>query len=298
MNSKYGKVVVLYGGESEEREVSLNSGVNVIKALQSKDIDVIGLDAGGKDIVEKLLALNPDRCYIALHGGDGENGRIQALLDEIKIPYTGSGMNACFLAMDKLLSKLIWGNEGILTPKSVVLKEDLNIQDLEFPLFVKPVSSGSSFGVSKANTQEELVKAYRYAREFGKVIAEEFIAGKEIAVTVVDGFVFPSVWIEPKNNFYDYESKYIGGTTYHCPSGLSEESEKEVRLVSKEAYSLLGCKGCARIDFIYSQDNKKFYLIEANTSPGMTENSLAPMAAKALNYSFTSFVEMLLEQTL
>mgnify|MGYP000474692588 CR=1 FL=1 len=288
------KIVVLLGGESPEREVSLKSGEAISKSLSTQGYDVVAVDLVGCDLVRKLLEINPKACYIALHGEDGENGRVQALLDGLRIPYTTAGMRSSVIAMDKMLSKETWLKDGLLTPKARILRADLSqIDGLSFPVVVKPTSTGSSVGISKVDTIEGLEKAYLEAAKYGEVMVEEWITGKEMTVAMLDDEVFSSVWIEPKNAFYDYESKYSGQSSYHSPSGLSQAKELEIRELAKKAYDSLDCKGHARVDFIYSQG--EFYLIEINTSPGMTEFSLAPMSAKPFGYDFDKLVKKILE---
>ncbi|APC97076.1 D-alanine--D-alanine ligase [Francisella frigiditurris] len=289
------KIVVLYGGDSPEREVSLESGKAVLAALQQEGFDVQGVDAFSKELVEEILRISPDVCYIALHGEDGENGRIQALLEILKIKHTASDTRASVITMDKMLSKEIWERNGLLTPKARLLTESLKESgELNFPVVIKPTSTGSSIGITKVNLEMELELAYKEAAQYGEVMIEEWITGKEMTVAVLNDEVFSSVWIEPKNEFYDYESKYGGQSIYHSPSGLPDDKELEIRELAKRAYDVLGCKGHARVDFIYS-DNK-FYLIEINTSPGMTEHSLSPKSAKALGYSFNDLVKKVVEQ--
>lgn len=289
------KIIVLYGGDSPEREVSLKSGKAVLAALQQEGFDVQGVDASSKELVEEILRISPDVCYIALHGEDGENGRIQALLEILKIKHTASDTRASVITMDKMLSKEIWERNGLLTPKAKLLSESLKeSKELNFPVVIKPTSTGSSIGITKVNLEMELELAYKEAAQYGEVMIEEWITGKEMTVAVLNDEVFSSVWIEPKNEFYDYESKYGGQSIYHSPSGLPDDKELEIRQLAKRAYDVLGCKGHARVDFIYS-DNK-FYLIEINTSPGMTEHSLSPKSAKTLGYSFNDLVKKVVEQ--
>lgn len=291
---KKNKIVVLLGGDSPEREVSLNSGRAVCTALINNGYEVTALDAVGLDLVEKLLSIKPDKCYIALHGEDGENGRIQALLDIMGIPYTTSGMRASVIAMDKMLTKELWIKDGLLTPKATILTSNLSqAVGLRFPVVVKPTSAGSSVGISRVDSKDQIQAAYLEAAKYGEVMIEEWITGKEMTVAIIDDEVFSSVWIEPKNNFYDYDSKYGGGSIYHSPSGLCSEKEDEIRQLSKRAYDSLGCVSHARVDFIYS--DSKFYLIEINTSPGMTEHSLAPKSAKSCGFDFDSLVKKIIE---
>ncbi|ASG67245.1 D-alanine--D-alanine ligase [Francisella halioticida] len=289
------KIVVLYGGESPEREVSLNSGKAVLDSLVRQDYDVVGLDVSSKELVSKLLELNPAKCFIALHGEDGENGRVSAVLEILNIKNTSSDMKACVIAMDKMLSKRIFESYGISTPKARTLSNKLiEAKDLSFPVAVKPICGGSSIAISKVKSVDQLQTAYDEASKYGEVMVEEWISGKEITVAIVGNNVYSSVWIEPKNEFYDYESKYCGESIYHCPSGLCEEKEIEVRQLAKKAYDLLDCKGHARVDFIYDQG--EFYIMEINSSPGMTSNSLSPKSAAVEGIDFDDFVKLIIEQ--
>ncbi|MFC4892944.1 D-alanine--D-alanine ligase [Pseudofrancisella aestuarii] len=289
------KIVVLYGGDSPEREVSLKSGGAVLTALQQEGFDVCGVDASSRELVEEILRISPDICYIALHGEDGENGRVQSLLEILKIKHTASDIRASVITMDKMLSKEVWERNGLLTPKAKLLTESLKeAKELKFPVVIKPTSTGSSIGITKVNLEMELESAYKEAAQYGEVMIEEWVTGKEMTVAVLNDEVFSSVWIEPKNEFYDYESKYGGQSIYHSPSGLPDDKELEIRELAKRAYDVLSCKGHARVDFIYSDG--KFYLIEINTSPGMTEHSLSPKSAKALGYSFNDLVRKVVEQ--
>jgi D-alanine-D-alanine ligase len=289
------KIVVLYGGDSPEREVSLKSGKAVLESLQSQGYDAVGLDASGKDLVLKLVELRPDKCFVALHGEDGENGRVAAVLELLGIKHTTCDMKAGVITMDKIISKEIWVNHGLPTPFAKILTENLVSEDeITFPVAVKPASGGSSIATFKVKTVAELKPAYEEAAKYGDVMIERWLTGKEITVAIVNDEVYSSIWIEPLNEFYDYESKYSGKSTYHCPSGLYEEKELEVRLLAKKAYDTLGCQGHARVDFIYNEG--KFYVMEINTSPGMTENSLSPKSAMAEGVSFDELVKSIIEQ--
>jgi D-alanine-D-alanine ligase len=289
------KVVVLYGGDSPEREVSLKSGKAVLESLQSQGYDAVGLDASGKDLVLKLVELRPDKCFVALHGEDGENGRVAAVLELLGIKHTTCDMKAGVITMDKIISKEIWANHGLPTPFAMILTGNLVSEDeITLPVAVKPASGGSSIATFKVKTVAELKPAYEEAAKYGDVMIERWLTGKEITVAIVNDEVYSSIWIEPLNEFYDYESKYSGKSTYHCPSGLCEEKELEVRLLAKKAYDTLGCQGHARVDFIYNEG--KLYVMEINTSPGMTENSLSPKSAMAEGISFDELVKSIIEQ--
>ncbi|MED7820237.1 MULTISPECIES: D-alanine--D-alanine ligase [unclassified Francisella] len=289
------KIVVLYGGESPEREVSLSSGKAVLDSLVRQGYDAVGLDASSKELVVKLLEINPTKCFVALHGEDGENGRVSALLEMLGIKHTGSSMKSCVITMDKMISKEIWMHHRMPTPMAKILTSRLVSSDeISFPVAVKPISGGSSIATFKVKNIDELKPAYEEASKYGEVMVEQWVTGKEITVAIVNDQVFSSIWIEPLNEFYDYESKYSGKSTYHCPSGLCHEKELEVRQLAKRAYDLLDCKGHARVDFIYDQG--EFYVMEINSSPGMTANSLSPKSAAVEGIDFDSFVKLIIEQ--
>ncbi len=289
------KIVVLYGGDSPEREVSLKSGQSVVQSLQSQGYEAVGLDASGKDLVLKLIEIVPDKCFVALHGEDGENGRVAAILGLLGIKHTTCDMKAGVITMDKMISKELWIHNNLPTPFAKILTDKLiGADEISFPVAVKPASGGSSIATFKVKSLEELKPAYEEASKYGEVMVEQWLTGKEISVAIVNNKVYSSIWIEPFNEFYDYESKYSGKSTYHCPSGLCEEKELEVRQLAKKAYDILGCQGHARVDFIYNEG--EFYLMEINTSPGMTENSLSPKLAMAEGVSFDEFVQSIIEQ--
>ena len=289
------KIVVLFGGDSPERDVSLRSGKAVLESLQSQGYDAVELDASSKSLVLKLIELAPDKCFVALHGGDGENGRITAILELLGIRHTTCDMKAGVITMDKIISKKILADHGLSTPFAKILTKHLVSEDeITFPVAVKPVSGGSSIATFKVKTMAELKPAYEEAAKYGDVMVEQWLTGKEITVAIVNNEVYSSIWIESLNEFYDYESKYNGKSTYHCPSGLCKEKELEVRLLAKKAYDTLGCQGHARVDFIYNEG--KFYVMEINTSPGMTEHSLSPKSAMAEGVSFDQLVKSIIEQ--
>lgn len=290
------KIVVLYGGDSPEREVSLKSGKAVLESLVNQGYDAVGLDASGKELVSKLLKLNPDKCFVALHGEDGENGRVSAILEVLGIKHTSSSMKSSVVTMDKMISKEIWMHHRMPTPMAKILTDKLVGEDeISFPVAVKPSSGGSSIATFKVKSVDELKEAYVEASKYGDVMIEQWVTGKEITVAIVNDDIYSSVWIEPLNEFYDYESKYSGKSIYHSPSGLCKQKELEVRQLAKKAYDLLDCKGHARVDFIYDESGN-FYIMEINSSPGMTENSLSPKSAAAEGVDFDSFVKSIIEQ--
>lgn len=289
------KIVVLYGGDSPEREVSLKSGQAVLNSLQAQGYDAVGVDASHKQLVERLLEIQPDKCFVALHGEDGENGRVAALLEMLGIKHTACDMKAGVVTMDKMISKELWIHHRMPTPFAKILTDKLVHEDeITFPVAVKPANGGSSIATFKVKRAADLKAAYEEASKYGDVMVEQWVTGKEITVTVINDDVYSSVWIEPLNEFYDYESKYSGKSIYHSPSGLCEEKELEVRQLAKKAYDILGCSGHARVDFIYSDDS--FYLMEINSSPGMTENSLSPKSAAAEGLTFDELVKTIIEQ--
>lgn len=299
--SPFGKVAVLMGGQSAEREVSLNSGNGVFNALRSRGINAFKVDVGD-DIVEQLQNGRFDRAFNVLHGPVGEDGTINGLLDCLKIPCTGSGVLGAAIAMDKVRSKQIWQAAGLPTPDFMVLDDDLLPEivadNLGFPLAIKPIYQGSSVGVSKVYDINEIIPAFEEARQYGEVMAEQWVEGKELTVGIVGEYTLPSIHIDTSREFYDYDAKYIpGNTEYHCPSGLDDAKESELRSLAFNAYKALGCKGWGRVDFM--QDTEGFfYLIDTNTTPGMTATSLLPKAAKQLGWSYDELVIQILEQTL
>ena len=299
LRKKFGKVALLMGGDSPEREVSLRSGRAVAQALTELGIDKVEIDATSWDLVECLKAHRPDRCLIMLHGEAGENGGVQALLKLLRIPYSGSDMSACALSMDKLLAKEIWQGKGLKTPNFSVLDDALSITGLGFPLVVKPVDGGSSVGVSKVESVNTLKMAYHLAKKsYGSVMAEKWIEGDEFTVSIVGDVVLPSIRIEAPDTFYDYDAKYVTGSRYHCPSGVDEKTEQQLKSIALAAYHSLGCRGWARVDFIQEAKTGALFLIELNTVPGMTNLSLVPQAAKVYGWDFNTLVLKILESAL
>jgi len=295
----FGKVAVLFGGKSAEREVSLKSGAAVLAALQRSGVDAYPFDPA----VQNLQALADDgfdRAFIALHGRYGEDGTVQGALELLGIPYTGSGVLASALGMDKWRSKLVWQAAGVPIPDYALLDEHSDwkavAQKLGMPLFVKPANEGSSVGISKVKQESELRAAYQAAAKYDKlVIAERFIGGGEYTAAILGEQALPIIKIEPANEFYDYEAKYIrNDTKYLCPSDLSAAQEEEMQQLAKQAYALIGGQGWGRVDFLKGMDGK-LYVLEANTSPGMTDHSLVPMAARKAGINFEQFVLRVLE---
>lgn len=293
-----GRVAVLLGGESAEREVSLQSGEAIVQALRGISVDAFALDVG-KNAIELLERERPDHAFIALHGGAGEDGRIQALLEYLGIPYTGSAVNASAHAMDKLRCKYLWRGMGLSTPEFAVLEANMNWQavmdELGGAVMVKPATEGSSIGMAPASTAKQLQAAYENAAQFDQcVIAERLITGAEYTVAVLSDEVLPAIKLETDNQFYDYDAKYISDETrYLCPCGLSTEKEAELKQLAKQAFDSLGCQDWGRVD-VMADDAGNFYLLEVNTVPGMTSHSLVPMAAKAAAKDFEHLVAQIL----
>lgn len=297
--TNYGKVAVLYGGCSSEREVSLKSGAAVLAALLAKGVQADGIDVG-TNIAQRLIDGNYDRVFVALHGRLGEDGSMQGLLDVLGLPYTGSGVSASALAMNKLLSKALWATTGILTPEWRMVDSELDlesaVQALGFPLILKPIAEGSSIGVVKVKTQAELVSAYLSAKAHGRVLAERCIIGEELTCAILGKEALPVIRLETPHDIYDYEAKYLLATTqYHCPAGLKPEDEREVRRISLQAFNDLGAKGWGRIDLM-REPSGRIYVLELNTVPGMTDHSLVPMAARAHGLSFEDLVLKILDE--
>ncbi len=298
--SRYGKVAVLYGGSSSEREVSLKSGAAVLTALRSRGIDAHGIDAQS-GLVAALLGGGYDRAFIALHGRLGEDGAVQGLLEVLGIPYTGSGVAASAVAMDKALSKAILRSAQLPTPDSCVLTSERDLPlaaALGFPLVIKPLSEGSSIGVSKVHLAADLARAYQEACRFGPVLAERCICGPEYTCAILGARALPTIRLETPHEIYDYEAKYVLNTTrYHCPAGLTAAAEADIQALAMNAFKALGGRGWGRVD-IMADAQGRFYVLELNTVPGMTDHSLVPMAARAAGLGFADLVEAILAETL
>lgn len=301
MNLKNQKIAVLFGGESAEREVSLNSGKAVLAALESLGYQVEGIDPKFFPI-EQLKEKGIQRVFNILHGGIGENGVLQGALEQLGIPYTGCGVMASAITLDKFRTKLLWKAVGLPTAEMVVvhrgseIDESDIIRQLGLPVMVKPSKEGSSVGLTKVKSATELVEAVNLALKYDDtVLIEEWLAGSEYSVPVLDGEVLPAVRIVPEREFYDYYAKYVSDNTqYFCPAGLTEQREQEIRQLVKKAYEIVGCKGWSRID-VMERLNGEFCLVEVNTCPGMTSHSLFPKSAATVGYSFEQLVEKVLE---
>ena len=302
----FGKVAVTLGGYSAEREVSLKSGMAVLKALVAKGIDAHAFDPAAHDLHE-LIDEGYERVFIALHGRGGEDGSMQGALDVLEIPYTGSGVLGCALAMDKVRCKQIWHALELPTaPWRVVRAAELDsvnseelIAELGGRVIVKPAREGSSIGMSIADTGQHLESALKHAVQFDEqVLVEKWIEGEEYTIGLLDNSALPVIRLETPHEFYDFEAKYqANDTVYHCPSGLNEQDEVYLKALAEEAFKAIDAKGWGRIDVMRAKEGS-WYLLEANTVPGMTEKSLVPMAAKASGIDFGELVQRILAQTL
>lgn len=293
LNSKVG---VLLGGRSAEREVSLLSGGAVLKALQSRGYNAVGIDPSADDFETALSCI--DVAFIALHGPGGEDGAMQSHLASLGIPYTGSRVSASATAMDKLTTKNVWMDAGLPTPPYVELSSQQQIDELTltYPLFVKPATEGSSIGMARVCNAEELAAAYLAAKPYnGHVLVEQGVQGAEFTVAILNGSALAPIRLETDHTFYDYDAKYIANDTrYICPCGLPEGKERELRELCERAFSAIQCEGWGRVDVMQNTAGE-FFLLEVNTVPGMTSHSLVPMAARAEGMSFEDLVEAILE---
>jgi D-alanine-D-alanine ligase len=287
------------GGPSAEREISLISGKAVLAALRSKGVDAHAFDPAEREIFE-LKRDGFARAFIALHGRFGEDGTVQGALEVMKIPYTGSGVMASALAMDKWRTKLVWTAAGIPTPKYVMARRDTDwdkvVARLKLPLIVKPAREGSTIGLTKVRSAKEAVPAYEMAAKFDElVVVEEFVAGQELTASVLGETALPLVRIEAPEGNYDYQNKYFtDDTKYYCPAGIRAEVEDEIRAVTLKSFRVLGCRGWGRADVMLRPDGTYSFL-EMNTSPGMTGHSLVPMAAKAAGVAYPDLCVKILE---
>ena len=297
--TNFGKVAVLMGGKSAEREVSLKSGGMVLKALQSRGVDAHAFDPRERSL-EDLLREKFARAFIALHGRFGEDGTLQGALEWLGIPYTGSGVLASALAMDKLRTKRLWEAEGLPTAPYAVLGPDSDLaavgKRLGMPLFVKPASEGSSVGMTKVRAAGALEEAYALAVNYDPVVlAEKFIDGPELTAGILGDRVLPLIRIETPREFYDYEAKYLADDTrYLIPAGLTQKKEQELQALCLKAFRSLGCRGWGRVDLMLDKRGRP-YLLEVNTAPGMTDHSLVPMAARAVGLSYEDLCLRILE---
>lgn len=299
---KFGKVGVLMGGNSAEREVSLKSGAAVLAALQRQGVDAHAFDPAKRSLGDLAMA-EFDRVFIALHGRHGEDGCIQGALELMGLPYTGSGVMASAIGMDKWRTKLLWQAAGLPTPDWALLEANSDFAAIEkqlgLPIFVKPAREGSSIGMSKVKQPGELKAAYEKAAGFDSlVLAEKFVDGGEFTCAILGGQPLPMIHLVPKNEFYDYEAKYLrDDTEYRCPCDLPAEQEKAIQVLCLRAFNVVGCQGWGRVDVMLDSKANP-YLLEINTSPGMTDHSLVPMSARVAGIDFDSLCLRILEMTL
>jgi D-alanine-D-alanine ligase len=293
-----GRVAVLFGGHSAEREISLMSGKAVLAALQRKGVDAFAIDVD-KNLPQRLLAEQIDKVFIVLHGRGGEDGTLQGMLEVMGLPYTGSGVLASAISMDKLKTKMVWQSVGLPTPRSCILTAnsdwDALVADLG-ELVVKPAHEGSSLGMSMVKTAAELKAAYEKAAVYDtEVMAEQRIRGPEFTVPVIHGKVFPAIEMRTNHEFYDFDAKYVANDTQKiCPAPLSEEKTRELQDICLRAFNAVGAKDWARVDVMQDQQGN-FWLLEINTVPGMTDTSLVPRSAAALGISFEDLVVHILD---
>ncbi|PTY38973.1 D-alanine--D-alanine ligase [Saccharospirillum sp. MSK14-1] len=297
---KFQRVAVPYGGMSAERDVALNSGMTVIQALRDAGYDVVTLDVTDKSsLVDWVSQLNVDVVFPMLHGRGGEDGQLQGLLEWYGLPYVGSGVLGSALAMDKLRSKWVFSSAGIATPPFAVIRSDAEREvvqtQLDYPVMVKPVHEGSSIGMSRVDTAEQLAAACTEAFRFdSEVMIEQFIAGSEYTVGIVGDLALPAIRLEAANRFYDYQAKYVSDDTrYFLPCGLSEAREAEVQSLALQAFRALGCEGWGRVDLMMDAAGQAMVL-EVNTIPGMTDHSLVPKASRAHGWELPQLMHEIL----
>ena len=301
---EFGRVAVLMGGSSSEREVSLDSGRNVLEALRSRGIDAHAVD-GIPALVDALVHGQFDRVFNILHGnkGGGEDGVLQGLLDAFEVPYTGCGVLASALTMDKIRTKQVWLSAGLPTPKFLRLSPGSDVRaaalQLGLPVFVKPSSEGSSVGVARVVDEAAIDDAIRVAQEYGgEMLMEQMVVGDELTVGILGEIALPSIRIVPKGEWYDYNAKYIADDTqYLCP-GLEGAEEEQIRRIALDAFRAAGCTGWGRVDVMRDRASGQLTLLEVNTAPGMTSHSLVPKAARQLGIGFEALCWRILEQTL
>lgn len=297
---RFGRVAVLFGGKSAEREISLKSGRAVLSALQGAGVDAVAFDPAERPVAELAQF---DRAFIVLHGRGGEDGTMQGLLELLGVPYTGSGVLASAVGMDKARTKLIWMGSQLPTPAWRPLRADTDFAavagELGLPLMVKPSHEGSSIGMCKVEKADELARGYANAAAYdSQVIAERWITGSEYTVVILGDEALPVIRLKTDRNFYDFEAKYkTNDTQYLCPCGLAPEKERELQMLALEAFRAVGATGWGRIDAMMDEAGR-FWLLEVNTVPGMTDHSLVPMAARAAGIDFTALVIAILAQTL
>ncbi len=301
LNQDFGKVAVLMGGWAAERSISLKSGHAVLDGLLEQGVDAHKVDAD-RNVVDVLRAENYDCVFNILHGRGGEDGEIQGALEISQIPYTGCGVMASAISMDKLMTKRIWSGANLPTPAFEILTVDSDfdavVEILGLPLIVKPAQEGSSIGMTKVNQAGQLKAAYEKAAEFDDIVfAEQWVTGKEFTVAILGEMILPAIQIVANTDFYDFDAKYESNETeYYCPCDLDEKQEAEIKELSKKSFEMLGGKGWGRVDLMQDADGK-FWLIEVNTTPGMTDHSLVPMAAKQQGMTFPELTVEILKTT-
>ena len=299
---QFGKVAVLMGGKAAEREISLRSGQAVTDALLRQGIDATACDVHS---IEQLVAISKsyDRAFIALHGRWGEDGTVQAILDDLGLPYTGSGMAASAIAMDKLRTKWLWQGAGLPTPQFLQVSDtqpfNADLFSIPFPVIVKPSHEGSSIGMRKVNALSDLAEAVEFAQQYdSEVLIEQWITGSEYTVGVLNGEALPLIELKTSHEFYDFDAKYKSNDTeYLCPCDLSEDLALRIQALTLQAFDVVGAKTWGRVDVMLDQQNRPWF-IELNSVPGMTDHSLVPMAALASGRSFEVLVAEILKSTL
>lgn len=299
----FGKVAVLMGGHAAERVISLRSGQAVLEALRCAGVDAEAVDAGDSDVLQQLEQGGYDRVFNALHGRGGEDGVMQGCLETLGLPYTGSGVLASALAMDKLRTKQLWHGVGLPTPEFALLDSEADLEraarEVGFPMMIKPIHEGSSFGMSKVEEAGQLPSAWALARQYDQaVLAERWITGAEYTAAILDDEALPLIRLETGNVFYDYQAKYESNSTrYHCPCGLPAERERDYQQLALAAFRALDGRGWGRVDFMVDAKGQP-WLIELNTVPGMTDHSLVPMAARQAGLDFETLVVRILATSL
>lgn len=299
----FGKVAVLMGGHAAERIISLRSGQAVLEALRCAGVDAEAVDAGDSDMLRQLEQGGYDRVFNALHGRGGEDGVMQGCLETLGLPYTGSGVLASALAMDKLRTKQLWHGVGLPTPEFALLDSEADLEraarEVGFPMMIKPIHEGSSFGMSKVEEARQLPSAWALARQYDQaVLAERWITGAEYTAAILGDEALPLIRLETGNVFYDYQAKYESNSTrYHCPCGLPAERERDYQQLALAAFRALDGRGWGRVDFMVDGEGRP-WLIELNTVPGMTDHSLVPMAAREAGLDFETLVVRILATSL
>ena len=297
----FGRVAVLMGGSSSEREVSLDSGRNVLDALRSRGVDANAVD-GLPNLIRELNDRQFDRVFNILHGGDGENGVLQGLLQGLGVPYTGSGVLGSALGMDKTRTKQVWLSVGLPTPRYQRLPKGHDVgaavRSFGLPVIVKPPIEGSSVGIHRIFNEADLGEAITFAADYpDELLMEQLIVGDELTVGILDGRALPSIRIVPTGEYYDYHAKYVAeDTQYLCP-GLQDADEDEIRRIALAAFDAVGCSGWGRVDVMRDRDSGQFHLLEVNTAPGMTSHSLVPKAAREIGIEFEELCWRILEMT-